>query len=156
MDPSGKAVPGATVTLTSEATKDIRSVASGEAGAFSFQAIPPGSYAVKAAHPGFKTFERSGVIVTANEHVALGLMVLQVGAVTETVIVSSKAARVETDSSDLSEDITTSQLGNLTARGRDMVSLLRTVPGSVIWLTRIPPVELTVPALLPFAAPAPI
>ncbi len=158
MDPSGKAVPGATVTLSSESTKDLRSLTSGEAGAFVFTAVVPGSYTVKAEHPGFKTFERTGVVVTANEHVALGEIALQVGSVTETVLVTSRTVQVETDSAELSDDITTGQLGNLTACGRDMVSLLRTVPG-VSYLAdraRIPPVGLTAPARLPSAAPAPI
>jgi hypothetical protein len=128
-DPSGKSVPGSTVTLVNEATKDSRAVSSGEAGTFTFQAVVPGSYTVKAAHAGFKTFERGGVVVTANEHVSMGDMRLQVGAVTETVMVSATAARVETDSSESSADITTDQVGNLTARGREVVSLLRTIPG---------------------------
>lgn len=129
MDPSRKSIPGSKVTIISEATKDNRSLASSEDGTFNFTAVLPGSYTLKAEHAGFKTFKLTGVVVTANEHVALGQIALQVGAFTETVTVLSKAARVETDSSELSEDITTSQLGNLTARGRDMVSLLRTVPG---------------------------
>jgi hypothetical protein len=97
-------------------------VTSGEGGAFSFTAVVPGSYTVKAAHSGFKTFERTGLMVSANEHVALGEIALQLGATSETVTVISKAARVETDSSELSQEITAGQLGNLTARGRDMVS----------------------------------
>ncbi len=129
MDQSGKAVPAATVTIASESTKEIPSVTSGEAGAFTFQAVLPGSYTLKAAHPGFKTFEQAGVVVSANEHVSLGEMQLQVGSVAETVLVTAEAARVETDSAELSADITTQQLANLTARGRDVVSLLRTIPG---------------------------
>ena len=43
--------------------------------------------------------------------------------------VAAEAAHVETDSAEQSADITTNQLGNLTARGRDVVSLLRTIPG---------------------------
>jgi hypothetical protein len=129
IDPSGKSVPGATVTLTSEATKDVRTASSGESGGFSFQAVLPGSYSVKAAHAGFKTFERAGLFVSANERVALGSLQLQVGSVTETVLVTAEAAHVETDSAESSADITTQQLGSLTARGREVVSLLRTIPG---------------------------
>ncbi len=129
MDQSGKAVPAATVTMTSESTKEIRSATAGEAGAFTFQAVLPGSYTLKAAHPGFKTFEQAGVVVSANEHVSLGEMQLQIGSVAETVLVTAEAAHVETDSAELSADITTQQLANLTARGRDVVSLLRTIPG---------------------------
>ncbi len=129
LDPSGKSVAGASVTLTSEATKEVRTASSGESGAFTFTAVQPGTYAVKAGHPGFKSFERSGVVVSANEHVSVGDAVLQVGAVSETITVAGQAAHVETDSAESSADITTTQLGNLTSRGREVVSLLRTIPG---------------------------
>jgi protocatechuate 3,4-dioxygenase beta subunit len=51
MDPSGKAVPGAKITLTNEATRDFRSSNSGEVGTFNFTAVVPGTYSVKAEHP---------------------------------------------------------------------------------------------------------
>lgn len=129
MDPSGKAIPAAKVTLISESTKDTRPLNCNGTGAFVFQAVSPGAYTVKAEHPGFKAFERTGIVVSANEHVALGNIPLQIGSVTETVMVSDKAAHVQTESSESSEEITTDQLGNLTARGREVVSLLRTIPG---------------------------
>ena len=131
MDQTGKAVPAASVSLISEATAAVRSMTSGDTGDFTFQAVPPGSYTIKVAHPGFKTFERTAVVVTANERVSLAEVPLQLGSVAETVSVSAEAARVETDSAELSADITTQQLGSLTARGREVVSLLRTIPGVV-------------------------
>jgi hypothetical protein len=128
-DASGAVIPGALVILTSETTKDSREDKSSGEGLFSFTAVPRDSYRLKAEHAGFKTFERKGIIVSANEHVVLGVLTLEVGLSTETVTVSSEAAHVETESSADAADITTDQLGNLTARGRDVVSLLRTIPG---------------------------
>ena len=40
-----------------------------------------------------------------------------------------EAAQVQTDSSEHSAVLTTNQLINLTARGREVVSMLRTIPG---------------------------
>jgi hypothetical protein len=129
MDPSGTVVPGAKVTLISQSTKDIREATSNDSGAFSFVAVQPDTYTVKVEHGGFKTFERTHVVISANEHIALGSMPLEIGAVSETVTVEARAAHVETDSSEASAEITTDQIGNLTARGRDIVSMLRTIPG---------------------------
>jgi hypothetical protein len=129
IDPSGTIVPGAKITLINESTKDIREAATNESGAFSFVALQPETYTVRVEHSGFKTFERSHVVMSANEHIALGTMALEVGTVSETVTVEALAAHVETDSSEESADITTDQIGNLTARGRDIVSMLRTIPG---------------------------
>jgi len=55
--------------------------------------------------------------------------VLQIGEVTETVSVTAEAAQVQVDSSEHSAELTTSQLSSLTARGREVVSMLRTIPG---------------------------
>ena len=132
MDPSGKAIPAAKLVLTDERTREIRAASTNDTGSFSFVAISPSTYTLKIEHPGFKAFERTGIVLSANERVALGEIPLQVGAVNETVSVSAEAAHVETDSAESSADITTDQVGNLTARGRDVVSLLRTIPG-VAW-----------------------
>ncbi len=115
--------------VTSASTKEVRPGNTDGAGAFNFQAVPPDTYTVKIEHPGFKSLERIGIIVSANERIALGQLTLQVGAVSETISVSAQAAHVETDSAEASAEITTDQVGNLTARGRDVVSLLRTIPG---------------------------
>jgi hypothetical protein len=129
VDPTGKTVPGVKITLTSENTKEIREATSNEAGTISLVALPPDIYSIKVEHSGFKTFRRTGIVVTANERIALGEIPLQVGAVTETVTVSAQAAHVETDSAEASAEITNDQIGNLTARGRDIVSMMRTIPG---------------------------
>jgi hypothetical protein len=129
LDPTGKAVPSAKITLISETTKDRRDTTTSESGIFNLVAVPPGSYTVKAEHPGFKALERKGIVVTANERIALGELSLQVGSVSETVMVEAHTAHVETESAEESAEITNDQIGNLTARGRDIVSMLRTVPG---------------------------
>src|SRR5215469_4939594 len=129
LDASGGVIPGATVSLTSETTHEVRDAKSTGEGLFSFTAVPRDSYRLKVEHSGFKAVERQGIVVSANEHVALGALTLEVGSSTETVTVSSKAAHVETESSEEAADVTTDQVGNLTARGREVVSLLRTVPG---------------------------
>jgi outer membrane receptor protein involved in Fe transport len=128
-DPSGQAIVGAKVTLTSERTRESRSTVANELGSFNFVAVQPDTYSIKVLQSGFKAFERTGVVVTANEHIAAGDIRLEIGAVSETVTVAAQSAKVSTDSSEQSAEITTDQIGNLTARGREIVSLLRTIPG---------------------------
>jgi hypothetical protein len=129
LDASGGVVPGAAVRLTSETTNEVREAKSNGQGMFSFTAVPRDSYRLKAEHAGFKVFERTGIVVSANEHVSLGAVTLNIGASTETVTVISEAAHVETESSTQAADVTSDQIGNLTTRGREVVSLLRTIPG---------------------------
>jgi hypothetical protein len=128
-DPSGQVVAGAKITVTSDATGDVRSATSNEVGAFNVLALPPGSYSIKVEHSGFKSALRTSAVLSANEHLALGDIQLQIGAVTETVSVVAQGATVQTDSSEHSAVLTSNQLANLTTRGREVVSLLRTIPG---------------------------
>lgn len=128
-DPSGQVVAGALVTLTSVKTGDVRTTTTPDTGAFNFVAVQPDTYALKVEHGGFKVFQRTGVVVSANEHVAAGDIQLQIGAVSETVTVEAMGASVQTESAEHSAVLTSNQLENLTTRGREVVSLLRTIPG---------------------------
>src|SRR5688572_32445425 len=57
-DASGAIIPGATVTATNTGTNASREMASNEAGAYTFAALPPGPYVVKAELQGFRTVTR--------------------------------------------------------------------------------------------------
>src|ERR1035437_7865414 len=87
VDSSGGNVPGATVSLTSDATKEVHNGTANATGTFTFPAVQPGSYSLKVEHAGFKSSERNGINVAAMDHVALGDIELQVGAVSETIVV---------------------------------------------------------------------
>lgn len=128
-DPSGQMIPGATVTVTSQATRDTRTATTNELGAFNVVAIPAGVYDVKIESSGFKSNIRRGLVLSANQRLVLGDITLEVGAVSDSVSVVAESVRVATDSSEVSAQITTDQVQTLTARGRDIVSLMRTIPG---------------------------
>ncbi len=75
-------IPGVTVTLTNEATGVSRDTVSNESGEYSFPALDPSSYAIKAAVQGFKTFERRGIRIGTQQFVTLDIT-LEVGTVEE-------------------------------------------------------------------------
>lgn len=52
-DATGAGIPGVTVTVTSNSTKETRTATTGNDGSYSIN-VPPGSYAVTAAVPGFR------------------------------------------------------------------------------------------------------
>ena len=130
MDASGAMVPGATVKLTSETTRQARQTISDNEGLFSFTAVPRDTYTLKIERTGFKAIERTGIAVSANEKVALNALTLELGSAAETVTVAAEAAHVATESSEESASVTTNQVANLTARGREVVSMLRTIAGA--------------------------
>src|SRR5437870_5441009 len=66
-DPSGGSVPGATVTLTSNATARTLTTTTGSEGTYTFSALPAATYTLKASSAGFSTTEVPSVIVNATE-----------------------------------------------------------------------------------------
>jgi hypothetical protein len=129
VDQTRQLVPGATVTLVNEQTADTRATSSNETGAFVFSAVQPGTYTVRVELAGFATFELRHIVVPANEQVPVGALQLNVGPLTETVTAMSTGSFVQTLSSDRSALITATQIEQVADRGRDVVSLLRVLPG---------------------------
>jgi len=104
LDTSNAAVPGATVTATNIATgiETIRQTT--EAGVYALTPLQPGSYRVTVTLDGFRTFVREGVIVDALSVVGLNVT-LQVGGVTQEVLVTATVPMLATEDARLGQTI---------------------------------------------------
>jgi Carboxypeptidase regulatory-like domain/TonB-dependent Receptor Plug Domain len=129
VDSTAQVVPGATVTLTDEASAVARTTTSDERGVFTFRAVPPGSYTVRIELSGFRSFEQKRNVVNASGRVDLGSLRLDVGQLAEVVSVVAEGAAIETKNSDYSGLLTATQISQIQSRGRDVVNLLRLLPG---------------------------
>src|SRR6476619_7195605 len=89
-DASGSFIPGASVSITSDKTAQVRTGVTNDEGRFNFAALQPGAYSLKVEKQGFQTLEQKGVILSANENLALADIKLQTGQVTETVSVTAE------------------------------------------------------------------
>src|ERR1035438_6882464 len=83
-DPSGAAVPGAQITVTSSATDQVFKATSDEKGQWSILELDAGLFRVSVTKPGFKVVSAANVQVTAGEPTTLPVK-LEVGQATETV-----------------------------------------------------------------------
>src|SRR5262245_15194926 len=83
-DSSGAVIPGATVTATNQATNVASNTITTEGGLYAIPALPAGTYKVRVELAGFKSWEQSGVAVSAATTVRVDA-VMQVGAVSESV-----------------------------------------------------------------------
>src|SRR5438067_12809098 len=129
VDSTGQIVPGATVTLTNEGTASVRTATSDERGEFAFRALTPGSYTLKVDLAGFRTIEQRNNVLNASSRLDLGRLTLDVGALTEVVSVAATGTFVETKNSDYSGLLTSNQIAQIQTKGRDVVNLLRLLPG---------------------------
>src|SRR5688572_14002290 len=129
IDNSGNVVPGAAVALTNEATGDTRTAASDSRGAFAFRAVPPGTYTVKVELQGFRAIELRKNVLNASTRLDLGSLKLEIGTLSEVITVTSEGTVVETKNSDYSGLLTATQIAQMQSKGRDVMNLLRLLPG---------------------------
>lgn len=129
VDASGATIQGAQVLIVNQGTGEQRNTVTSASGIFEFSALQPGVYTVRVQQSGFKILERSNVTVTALEHVVLGNMALGVGGATEEVTVTQQGQTLDLETADLTGLITPKQLDDTVVRGRDVMNLLRVLPG---------------------------
>src|SRR5918994_3508439 len=91
-DPSGGALPGATVSARSLETGAVRTVVSDEHGRFVVTGLPVGAYELRVELTGFRPTESRVDLVVGSQ--AVVPIVLRVGGITEEVSVSGGAAAV--------------------------------------------------------------
>jgi len=129
VDQSDAIVPKADITLTNEATGETRRTVSNESGEFVFTAVPSATYTVAIVVAGFQSVRRTGVFLPAIARLPLGTIRLSVGDVTQSLVVASQGETVSAEGADIGGSITSHQLDQLNVKGRNPMSLLRTLPG---------------------------
>src|ERR671919_171042 len=84
-DSQGGVLPGVTVTLTSRTQANTLTTTTDSEGRFVFPIVRPDTYALQASLEGFKTLERTNLVVNANDRLSTGALTLEVGAMTEEI-----------------------------------------------------------------------
>ncbi|MGH9626945.1 MAG: carboxypeptidase-like regulatory domain-containing protein, partial [Bryobacteraceae bacterium] len=127
-DPTGAAVVGVLLTAANTATGATFTATSDGTGSYSFPLLPPGLYTVTAEIRGFQKVTRENVLVriTETEVVNFGL---QVGAVAESVTVTSSVSLVQVDSSSEGKVIERATISALPLSTRNFTQLLGLTAG---------------------------
>lgn len=126
-DGSAAVVPGATVTVTNNATGVVRVTTTSAEGAFLIVDLGPGEYLVETAAPNFQTFAQL-VVLSTGQRARLDLS-LAAGGVTETVQVQAAAPLLETQAAVLGTVVSRTEIANLPLAIRNWDDLLFTIPG---------------------------
>jgi Carboxypeptidase regulatory-like domain/TonB dependent receptor len=129
-DSTGAIVPGASVTITNEATGTTQTVTTTGAGYYRFPALPGSTYTVRVSLSGFKTAVQEHILLQAAEIKTVNV-VLESGQVKEEVTVTGKAPLIETAEGRVSGLIETRQIESLPLMGRNFYSLVVLTPGVV-------------------------
>ncbi|MGB7847304.1 MAG: carboxypeptidase regulatory-like domain-containing protein [Candidatus Acidiferrum sp.] len=132
-DPSGAAVPDATVVATDADKGVTRTVTTGASGEFVFPNLPPGKYKVTVELKGFKKIEKSDIIVNVADHVNAGELALEMGTTTESVTVTADAGQIQlqSNSGERSDLISNKQLEDVAMNGRNVLDYMKLIPGVI-------------------------
>ncbi len=130
-DAQGAVVPGATVTLTSVTQGTALTAVSDELGNFFFAIVRPDTYTLKVTLEGFQTVERPGIVVNANDRIAIESVALVVGAVSETITVTSGTPDMQLRSGERAFTLEAAAIQNIAVNGRSFFGLAGLTPGVV-------------------------
>ena len=128
-DPSGSLLPNATITVTNIETGQTRTVATNASGGYVIPGLPVGHYSLKGEAAGFKTMEQNGIALNVGDRVRLDFR-MQLGLVEEAITVEAAAAKIETESGEVSSVVTGPQVTQLATNGRSIYTLANLTPGS--------------------------
>ena len=129
-DAQGLVVPGATVTLVSEARGTFSTpVVTNRTGDFVVPNLTADTYTVQVEMPSFRTLKRSGVEVNPGSRVVVGTLTLEVGGASEAVTVVGEAPMIQTASGERSFTVSTAAVANLPLANRSYDALLALAPG---------------------------
>jgi hypothetical protein len=130
-DPSGAAVNGAKITVTSQTKNVSTDVTSNDSGNYDVTHLIPDTYVVRIEAQGFKILEYKNIQVSADTGVRVDGK-FQVGGSSETVEVTSEAPQLKTDRADVSIEFSGKQLAELPIFNRNFQSLELLSPGTQI------------------------
>src|SRR6516225_1145022 len=122
-DTSGAVIPNAHVTATSLETNAARSTDTNAAGEYLIEFLPVGAYTVEVEAQGFKKFERKGIVLDVNRTARVDA-VLDLGAASETVSVTSDAPLVNTENASIGRTVENAEIVGLPIVNRSVYTLL--------------------------------
>jgi hypothetical protein len=127
LDSQDKAIPGATVTVTSPQLQGTRTTLTDGSGQFRFPTLPPGTYAVKSQLTGFQPAQEDNVRVALTQTATVSLR-MAVGAVSAQVNVTASAPTIDTSTSSSGVTADETMFNQLAVR-RDFYAISRLAPG---------------------------
>jgi hypothetical protein len=123
-DSQGLPIPDATVTLTKEGTARTQTDKTSSRGAFQFTHINFGVYRIEVSKAGFKISAVNGIKLDASTEYSVPPVVLEVGAIAETISVEAGANLVQTSGAELTDTVERAQIEELPILDRDPLQLL--------------------------------
>ncbi|MFN7921422.1 MAG: carboxypeptidase regulatory-like domain-containing protein [Bryobacteraceae bacterium] len=127
-DPAGGAVTAATVTARDQQRGTTWSASTNEDGIYAYPRIPSGTYSLKVEAPGFKLYTRNDIVLEVNQRGRIDVA-LMLGAVSESVEVSSESPLLQTETTQVSAVVSAQTLDDAPLISRNFLELTLLIPG---------------------------
>src|SRR5437868_4278778 len=129
-DPQGAVIAGVTVSVKNLDTQRQRQVTTDSSGYYRVEALPVGRYEVRAERQGFKVTLSSLTLTVAEE--AVTNFKMEVGSLSEQVIVTSTGTEVETTTATMGGLVDEKKIRDLPLNGRSFDQLIYLQPGVTV------------------------
>ena len=130
LDAQDAPIPGATITITNQATGVIRQAVSNPDGSYFITAISPGVYELAAELSGFTKYNRRDVRLDLGRTTTVDVQ-LRVGALTETVTVTAETPLVDLTSKEIGGNVTNRELSMLPSVNGNFIGAVALLPGVI-------------------------
>ena len=127
-DTEGSVLPGVTVVIKNETTGTSQEVTTDGEGRYQASALGAGTYTVSATLAGFKTATNKNISVAPGQPVAIPL-ILEIGQLEETVIVTSSAELINSQNGTVAATLNADQLTRLPTPTRNALNAVAFLPG---------------------------
>jgi hypothetical protein len=121
-------VPNATIIAVQSQTNVQWKTITGDTGNYTFPNLPVGAYTLSAQKEGFSKEQINSVILNVGDELRTNFA-LKVGAISDTVQVSSNAVNVDTESGNIGDVVSAQSIESLPLVTRNFVELVELVPG---------------------------
>jgi hypothetical protein len=122
-DPSGQVIVGALVKVTEVDRDQVHEGKTDITGHYSFPGLAAGTYRLEVAFSGFKSYVQTGITLDAGNNRSQSVT-LEVGATTESVMVTANAVQVETKENSISQLVDSQRMVDMPLNGRNPAALL--------------------------------
>lgn len=129
-DPSGAAIPGATVVIASPDTGYTHTLQTGKTGFYSLGPLVPGTYTVTVSAPSFSGLADTKVVHTGTA--TSGDEKLTVGSKDQIITVTAGSLQVNTDQVGVAGIVTREQIEDLPINGRNILDVAQIQPGVIL------------------------
>src|SRR5215469_1528154 len=129
-DPSGSAIPNASVRVVQVGTGQERSTTANAQGYFVVSSLLPSEYEVEISASGFRSYSQKNVILQADQTLTVNAS-LQIGATQETITISGEPPQVNTSTSTISQVVDERRMVEMPLNGRNAATLALLVAGTV-------------------------